>query len=112
MTTAANSQLAAALEDRGAEMVVLPMPVTPAARVVMSVSPLTGCVVRSRADVDWLDDEINNPGWTSETIAWCLGFEAADRARDRGWVHVVECSEEMDCDELVERLARNRDDER
>jgi len=112
VTTATNRQLAAVLEDRGAEMVILPMPVTPAARVVMSVSPLSGCVVRSRAEVDWLDDEINNPGWTSETIAWCLGTEAVARARDRGWVHVVECGEDLDGEELVERLARYRDDER
>jgi hypothetical protein len=105
VTTAANPKVAALLEDHGAEMVVLPMPVTPAARVVMSALPLSGCVVGSRADVDWLDDETNNPGWTQTSVAWCLGPEAADRARRRGWVHVVELDEGMDCDELVARIA-------
>ena len=93
------------LEDNGAEVVVLPMPVTPAARVVMSVLPLSGCVLRSRAEVDWLDDEISNPGWTPESIAWCVGPESANRARERGWVRIVELAEGMDCDELVARIA-------
>jgi uroporphyrin-III C-methyltransferase len=112
VTTATNTQLAAILEDHGAEMVIVPMPMTPAARVVLSVSPLSGCVVRSRADVDWLDDEINNAGWTPNSTAWCLGSEAAARARERGWVRVVEFDDGIDCDELVERLARDRDDDR
>lgn len=105
VTPAANAEMAAMLEDRGAEVVLLPMPVTPAARMVMSVSPLTGCVVRSRAEVDWLDDEINNPGWTSESTAWCLGSEAAERARARGWVRIVELDGGMDCDDLVSKIA-------
>jgi uroporphyrin-III C-methyltransferase/precorrin-2 dehydrogenase/sirohydrochlorin ferrochelatase len=105
VTTAANTGLAEMLEDNGAEVVVLPMPVTPAARVVMSVLPLSGCVLRSRAEVDWLDDEIGNPGWTPESIAWCVGPEAAIRARERGWVRIVELAEGMDCDELVARIA-------
>ncbi len=105
VTTATNSQMAFVLEDHGAEMVVLPMPVTPAARVVMAVLPLSGCIVRSRAEADWLDDEMNNPGWTPTSIAWCLGPEAADRARQRGWVRVVELAEGVDCDELVSRIA-------
>jgi len=105
VTTAANPQIAAFLEDHGAEMVVLPMPVTPAARVVMSALPLSGCVVRSRAEVDWLDDEMNNPGWTPTSIAWCLGPEAAARARQRGWVHVVDLEDGIDCDDLVSRIA-------
>ncbi len=105
VTTAANTGLAEMLEDNGAEVVVLPMPVTPAARVVMSVLPLSGCVLRSRAEVDWLDDEISNPGWTPESIAWCVGPESANRARERGWVRIVELAEGMDCDELVARIA-------
>ncbi len=106
-TTSTNRKLAAALEDHGAEMVILPIPVTPAARVVMSALPLSGCVVRSRADVDWLDDEMSNPGWTPTSTAWCLGPEAAGRARQRGWVHVVELDEGIDCDHLVSRIAEN-----
>jgi len=108
VTTTTNPQLAAILEDHGAEMVVLPMPVTPAARVVMSALPLSGCIVRSRAEVDWLDDEMNNPGWTPTSIAWCLGPEAAGRARQRGWVHVVELDGEIDCADLVSRIGEGK----
>jgi len=105
VTTATNTKLGAILEDHGAEVVLLPMPVTPAARVVMSVLPVSGCVVRSRAEVDWLDDELSNPGWTPESIAWCIGPDAAERARQRGWVRIVELDDGMDCDELVATIA-------
>ncbi len=108
VTTASNSHLAESLEDRGAEVVVLPVPVTPAARVVMSALPLSGCVVASRAEVDWLDGEMNNPGWTPASIAWCIGREAADRARRRGWVRVVELADGLDCDGLVAKIAGDR----
>jgi len=100
-----NSKLAAELEDRGAEVVRLPMPVTPAARVVMAALPLTGCVAGLSSEVDWLDDERGNPGWRPESVMWCIGRKAAERARDRGWLKVVELSEETECDELVARIA-------
>ena len=109
VTTATNAALVPILEDCGAEVLVLPMPVTPAARVVMSALPLTGCVVQSRADVDWLDDERNNPGWTPESVAWCIGPEASDRARQRGWRRVVELEEGLDCEGLVARIADSDD---
>jgi len=99
-----NSKLAAELEDRGAEVVILPMPVTPAARVVMAALPLTGCVVSRSSEVDWLDDERGNPGWRPASVMWCIGSKAAERARERGWLKVVELGEETDCDELVARI--------
>jgi uroporphyrin-III C-methyltransferase/precorrin-2 dehydrogenase/sirohydrochlorin ferrochelatase len=105
LMTASTSSLARMLEDRGAEVVVVPMPMTPAARVVMAALPLTGCVVRDRAEVDWLDDERENPGWEEQVTAWCLGRRTADRARERGWRSVVELAEGIECDELVARIA-------
>ncbi len=101
----ANKQLAALLEIAGAETVVLPMPVTPAARVVLGALPLTGCVVTSRAEVDWLDGETGSPGWGDEVVAWCVGEAAAERARQCGWRRVVELQEQPDCGELVARIA-------
>jgi hypothetical protein len=79
--------------------------VTPAARIVMGALPLTGCVVGSRAEVDWLDEERGNPGWGPDALAWCLGPEAAARAIERGWQRVVELEDGLACDRLVSRIA-------
>ena len=100
-----NEKLAAQLEIEGAETLLLPLPVTPAARVVMGALPLTGCLVTSRAEVDWLDDETSNPGWGDEVVAWCIGEAAAERARRCGWRRVVELPEQLDCADLVARIA-------
>jgi len=100
-----NSRLATELEDRGAEVVVLPMPVTPAARVVMAALPITGCVVGQPSEIDWLEEERGNPGFQPESVAWCIGRETAERAHERGWLKVVELGEEADGDELVARIA-------
>jgi len=110
LMTESSARLATLLEDQGAEVVVVPMPVTPAARVVIGALPLTGCLVQNHAEVDWLDDERGNPGWGRDVTAWCIGGEAGNRARGRGWQHVVELEEGMDCVDLVARIASsNRD---
>ena len=82
------------------------MPVTPAARIVMGALPLTGCVVGTAAEVDWLDAERGGPGWSDEVDAWCLGSEAADRARERGWLNVRELAGDSDEETLVASIAR------
>ncbi len=102
---ASSGRLAALLESAGADVVLLPSPVTPAARVVMASLPLSGCVVRDRAEVDWLDRERENPGWGSDVRAWCLGDEAASRARERGWRRIVSLDEGLECSLLVQQMA-------
>ncbi len=102
---ASSGRLATLLESAGADVVVLPSPVTPAARVVMASLPLSGCVVRDRAEVDWLDRERESPGWGSDVRAWCLGDEAASRARERGWRRIVSLDEGIDCSNLVQQMA-------
>jgi uroporphyrin-III C-methyltransferase/precorrin-2 dehydrogenase/sirohydrochlorin ferrochelatase len=97
--------LVIALEAAGAEVVLLPLPVTPAARVVMGALPLTGCVTCTAPEVDWLDEERGGPGWSDDLVAWCIGPEAAARARDRGWTVVRELAETVDDRELVARIA-------
>lgn len=97
--------LAIALEAAGAEVVLLPLPVTPAARVVMGALPLTGCVTCTAPEVDWLDEERGGPSWSDNLVAWCIGPEAASRARDRGWTVVRELAETIDDRELVARIA-------
>ena len=81
-----------ALERGGADVVAVPIPLTPAARVVLSALPLTGCVLCSGAEVDALYEELDGPGWSAGARRWCIGKEAGRRAEERGWrmVHVLE----------------------
>jgi uroporphyrin-III C-methyltransferase/precorrin-2 dehydrogenase/sirohydrochlorin ferrochelatase len=102
---ASQSSLAGRLEAAGGEVVVLPMPATPAARIVMGALPLTACVVGSPAEVDWIDEERGGPGWGDEITTWCLGPEAALRATERGWKNVRELPTEIGDDELVAAVA-------
>lgn len=102
---AAAADLATALEDAGADVVAVPLPITPAARVVTAALPLTGCIVRDRAEVDWLDDERDNPGFGRQTVTWCLGEEAAARARERGWRRLRLLEEGISTERLVAELA-------
>jgi len=97
--------LEVALEAAGAEVVLLPLPVTPAARVVMGALPLTGSVTCTAPEIDWLDEERGGPGWSDEMVAWCIRREAAARARERGWPVVRELEETVDDRELVARIA-------
>jgi hypothetical protein len=40
-------------------------------------------------------------------VAWCIGSEAAARARERGWPVIRELAETVDDRELVARIAGN-----
>jgi uroporphyrin-III C-methyltransferase/precorrin-2 dehydrogenase/sirohydrochlorin ferrochelatase len=102
---ATDPELAVLLEDAGAEVVAVPMPVTPAARVVMAALPLTGCLVRSPAEVDGLDEERGSPGWGPEVVAWCLGEGTARRAGECGWQRVEVLDETMDGAAVAARIA-------
>ncbi len=105
LVPASQDDFAASLEEAGAEVVVLPMPATPAARIVMGALPLTGCVVGTSAEVDWLDAERGGPGWGADFVAWCAGSEAAARARDCGWPIVGELPADVEDSELVATIA-------
>ena len=71
----------------------------------MGALPLTGCVVGTSAEVDWLDAERGGPGWGDEFVAWCAGSEAAGRARDCGWPIVGELPADVEDSELVATIA-------
>ena len=86
-------ELGERLELAGADLVFVTLPVTPAARVVMSAIPLTGCVLRSADEVDALDEERDGAGWGSDVQAWCLTAATADRARALGWPQVQQLAE-------------------
>ena len=100
--------VAVRLEEAGAEVVAVPFPVGPAARVVMSAIPVTGCVVTSPSEVDWLHEERGGAGWSDETQSWCMGEATVARARERGWRRVHTLGESTECGELVARIAENR----
>jgi uroporphyrin-III C-methyltransferase/precorrin-2 dehydrogenase/sirohydrochlorin ferrochelatase len=97
-----SSSLTRELEAAGAEVVALSSPITPAARVVMAAAPLTGCVLRSPAEAELLDEEREGPGWEKEPVAWCLGGETAERARQLGWQRVRQVEETLSGSGLIE----------
>jgi uroporphyrin-III C-methyltransferase/precorrin-2 dehydrogenase/sirohydrochlorin ferrochelatase len=80
-----------ALESAGAEMIVAPIPLSPAARVVLHALPISGCLLRDDEEVETLDEERDGAGWDSaRTVAWCLSATAAARATALGWRNVRE----------------------
>ncbi len=84
------------LEAAGAEVVPVPFPLTPAARVVLHAAALTGCVVLGADEVDLLDEERGGPGWGAEVTAWCSGEAAWRRAVERGWRRPVALGDGLD----------------
>jgi uroporphyrin-III C-methyltransferase/precorrin-2 dehydrogenase/sirohydrochlorin ferrochelatase len=92
------------LELAGAELVELPLPVTPAARVVLDALPLSGCIFRSADEVDAVEEERDRKTWCNEMVAWCLGRDAEERARRRGWKHLVAVEEGSEPADLIETM--------
>lgn len=104
VVAAAAQELRALVEFAGAEVVALPFPVTPAARVVLGALPVTGCVLASASEVESVDEERSSPGWTDETICWCVGEEAVRRAVDLEFANIRPVPAGLDCAELVALL--------
>jgi len=96
------------LELEGVEVVPVPLPVTPAARLVMDALPLTGCLLQNTNEVEALDEERDGVGWSPAVVAWCVGSEVAERARELGWSQVVEVARPVVADALVAVLAERR----
>jgi uroporphyrin-III C-methyltransferase/precorrin-2 dehydrogenase/sirohydrochlorin ferrochelatase len=99
------AEMALHLEDAGAEVVSLPLPVTPAARVVMAALPLTGCIASTAAEVDWIDGERGGQGWSDGVVSWCIGPDAARRAKQLGWKNMRELDADSNQSELVASIA-------
>lgn len=81
VVAARRDELARTLEEAGAEVVSLPFPLTPAARIVVSAAPVTMCVVVTPAEVEEMDACRNSTAWGDQVRVWCCSPEAADRAR-------------------------------
>jgi len=92
------------LEMNGAEVLEVPLPISPAARVAMEALPLTGCILSSADEVEALDDERDGRSWDTNVIAWCLNEAAGQRARSLGWRIVREIREKGTGTGLVEQI--------
>jgi uroporphyrin-III C-methyltransferase/precorrin-2 dehydrogenase/sirohydrochlorin ferrochelatase len=97
-----------ALELAGAEVVSVRVPVAPVARVLMAALPLSGCVLRSPADVELMGAEAETLAWTSDAVAWCLGRKTALAARTYPWARVEELEEGTRPSELATHLGCGR----
>ncbi len=88
-----SSAIGEALDVAGAEVIEAARPLTPAARVVLEVAPLTGWLFRSPEEVESIEEERGLPGWSADMHAYCLGAATVARARARGWRHVTELAD-------------------
>ncbi|HUL58589.1 MAG TPA: siroheme synthase CysG [Anaeromyxobacteraceae bacterium] len=96
--------LGAALDLAGAEVVQVPRPLTPAARVVLAAAPLTGWILRGAREVDAVEEE-GGVGGAAEQRAFCLDGPAAERARALGWDPVVALDAASRPEAVVEAVA-------
>jgi uroporphyrin-III C-methyltransferase/precorrin-2 dehydrogenase/sirohydrochlorin ferrochelatase len=104
----ADPATARALEEAGAEVLAVSLPLRPAARVVVGAAPLTGCLLSRPTQVDSLEEERDGAGWEGEVVAWCRGPETAARARRYGWRRVEELEAGEEGALLAARLRSRR----
>jgi uroporphyrin-III C-methyltransferase/precorrin-2 dehydrogenase/sirohydrochlorin ferrochelatase len=103
-----DATLAETLELAGAEMIEVPCPVTPSARVVMGALPISGWLLRDASEVESIDDERDGRGWSAKVVGWCLSGAAAERARELGWQNVVELEGGADADGIAAAIRARR----
>ncbi len=94
-----------ALDVAGADVVEMPRPFTPAARVAIGAAPLSGWIFRDADEVRALEEERGIPGLEGDVRAWCLGHSAAERAHALGWRHVIELAEAAPPEAMVAAIA-------
>ncbi len=91
---APSSALSEALQGASAEVLLVPAPLTAAARLVLGSAPLSGWIVQTARDLDTLDRERAEHGPIHGNTLWCMGSALAEIARAHNWPRVVEV--EMD----------------
>ncbi len=107
LIAAGDGPLVEALELAGAEVVVVPLPVTPAAEVVAGALPLTGVVLRDPLEADALEGVRDRLAWDG-AATWCLGGGTASRAREQRWRQVEELDGDTGADGIVAALVDRR----
>jgi hypothetical protein len=85
---APRSELSEALQDAGAEVLLAPVPLTAAARLVIGLAPLSGWIVRTPRELEALDGEKATHGTLAKVTLWCMGGALASLARERNWPNV------------------------
>ena len=96
--------LGPALDAAGAEVVEVPRPLGPAARVALAAAPLTGWLLRGAREVDAVEEE-GGTGGADGARAFCLDRAAAERARALGWDRVVEVDDAAGPEAIVGAVA-------
>lgn len=106
--TEASRPLAEQLDLAGAEVVLVPLPLTPASRIVIGALPLTGCLAQTPTELDVLEEERDALGWNNSVRVWCVGEVVSKRARERGWQGVHEVPPHDPIASLVEAVSSER----
>jgi uroporphyrinogen III methyltransferase/synthase len=104
----AGAETVRALEEAGAEVLAVSLPLSPAARIVVGAAPLTGCLLSRPTQVDSLEEERDGAGWEGGVVAWCRGSETTARARRYGWRRIEELEPSLDGASLVAVLGARR----
>ena len=104
---APRSQLSDALEDAGAAVLLVPAPLTKAARLVVGAAPLSGWIIRAEREFDVLDHEKARHGFVAEGPWWCLGGTLAEHARRRNGPTVAEFAESDAPAVLIAKLGQS-----
>lgn len=87
---APRSDLSRALEAAGAEVLVAPLPLTAAARLVIGSAPLSAWIVQSERELDALARERSLRGFPAGGALVCTGGARATMAGARPWSQVIE----------------------
>jgi hypothetical protein len=70
----------------------------------MDALAITGCVLKSKEEVELMEDERDRRSWSQTPTAWCLSQSAADRARAMSWTDVVEIQGKNPAEALVRAM--------
>lgn len=95
------TEMREALELAGAEVIPLPVPVTPAAEIVLDALPITGCLMGTPEAVNVVEDLRDRRNWRPDARAVCFGETAGRRALEYGWEKIDIADEDAEPSEVV-----------
>jgi len=93
------------LTDAGADIVEVPLPPTPASRIVVDAIPLSDVLLDSPGDAEAFAQLRGGVGWGPETRVWCVGDTARKLAGELGWSNLESLEEDGETDGIIRRLA-------